>query len=67
MTTNMMFTIPFMTMEITWIKMKGGKTPKMKRTWVMFSMNVKLSLKASSDPGLSQCLVNSPPNVQRGR
>ena len=66
MMTNIMFA-PSVTTEITWIKMKGCKTPKMKRSRVKIPTNVKLGLKASLEPGLSQCLVNSPLNVQRGR
>jgi hypothetical protein len=61
----MLTTLPMMTV-ISWIKMRGYKTLMMKRASIVLPLNMKLGLKARSVPGLSQYLVNSPPNVHRG-
>jgi len=60
------FTAPPMTMVPYWVKIGDYRSLRRKRTWVLSPLEMKLDLKATSGLGLSQCLVNSPLNVQRG-
>jgi hypothetical protein len=61
----MILVAPLMTTTTSWIKMDNHRNPRMKRTWVIFPLDMKAGSESRLGPGPPQFLVNSPRNVRR--